>query len=256
MSTAVATNRHKYRPRDEARLWNPSPQRVERDFNGDTYVLPARDEDLGNGPGVLVVHGKPSRPAPEHKRGQAGYFDQPILASDIVDHLVGTDGISGKLGKWGVREIFGGPEDEAIKAEAIKAHDEYRYWQDCQIEYDHNRAVQVAKDAGLMPPQPSPQVREAQLRRRKYESEAGLVVPFPCPTCNEPFREQTALDAHIQVVHSRNRDAAPAADGSALAVLQAQVEMLTKLLSAKQAEAPAAEPAPKRRGRPRKVVAE
>lgn len=227
-------------PKAQYRLYNPAPVEVSQDFSGDSYTIPSKGE--------IAIHDLPAstvnsvgRPI---ERGSAGYRES-VPAIKIVQHFVGEDGRSGKLGPLGVRCLFGDARDALVRAEADQTFELFQYQTDLKTEYAHNKAIQNAKEFGQPPPVPRESVRKAIERRVAYEkNNKGAVIPsHPCQQCNWPFWSEQERSTHIQTTHADGRgvgtqSAAPSSD---LAALQAQIELLTKIV--------AGQSAPKKRGR-------
>ena len=217
------------KPKVEFRLYNPCPEPVEQDFDSWTYVIPAK--------GFLEIAGRPSHPHPDPRlKGSPGYRDFPIEAKDIVKHLVGEDGRSGKLGQRGVRVLFGDSRDEAVIAEADAAAAEWQYRCDLQTEYAHNKSNTNLKEQGIAPAPPSARVQDAIRRRVEYEKGNNTRATHPCPECEWPFYSEQEVSSHIESTHKRAVVSAPVSGGADVAALEAKVELLTRLLTAPKAK--------------------
>ena len=230
MSAAALDFRQIIQPKAGYTLGNPSTQAREFDYGGNTYVLPGRNEDwsaknpelYGAGPGTLRIYGKP------------GAKPFPITADEIVIYAVGHDGRTGKLGPAGVRVLFGDARDELVWEEGANVWREKQYQNDLSIQYAHQKAVAVAKEAGHPIPHPDTKVRDAMARVASFQAENGVNSPFTCQECGWPFNEAEKLATHMQTSHlgQGSAVAVPSSNGEVEALkaaLKAQSEQMAAL---------------------------
>ena len=146
-------------------------------------------------------------------------------AKDVAKFAVGEDGRSGKVGRRGVRMLFGDERDEAIKREAHVTANQMKYDTACAGVRAHEAAVSKAREVGAPVPVPSPRVRQYYRDREQFEAEAGLqTYPFTCETCNAGFQTEGQLVGHRGAAHKQAAPvASPAGDTAALVTaIQAQ----------------------------------
>jgi hypothetical protein len=180
-----------------------------------------------------------------------------VSAKEILEYAVGDDGISGRVGISGVRVLFGDSRDEIVMADAAEAHRQKQYQHDLTIKYAHQKAVVIARDAGLPPAAPDKRVREAMARINRYEAENSVTAEFTCGECNWPFFDAQSLSSHKESSHQGQGQPAGVAAPSievdvlkaALAAQSEQVAALTGLVT----QLVTAQSAPKNKGgRPKK----
>lgn len=229
MSTAVLDYRSIIQPKVQYRLWNPAPTPVERDVSAVAFVIPAE--------GTLDVFGLPAATTDGKgnalPRGSSSYREA-LSAEQILVHLVGEDGRSGKLGPLGVRCLFGDERDELVKEEGREAWKLWQYQCDLKAEYAHNKAVQNAKEHGQPPPVPTRETRERMSRRAAFERESQVVASHPCPSCNWPCFSEQELSSHDQTTHQRGSavEATASPVSTEIAELKATVAALQSIVAA------------------------
>lgn len=228
MSTAVLDYRSIIQPKVQYKLWNPAPNDVERDVSAVTFVIPAGGTLDITGLPAAVTDGKGNA----LPRGSSSYREA-LSAEQILSHLVGEDGRTGKLGPLGVRCLFGDERDELVKEEGRETWELWQYQNDLRAEYAHNKAIQTAKEAGLPPPPPTRETREKIARRVAYERDSQVVPTHPCPSCQWPCFSEDELRSHDISTHQRGTLTTEASPVSTeIAELKATVAALQSIVAA------------------------
>lgn len=223
-------------PVSQYTLCNASDATVSFTYGGKDYHIPPN--------GVLELHDRP---------GQNFRFNgEVITAKEVMNYAVGEDGISGAVGKRGVRVLFGDSRDELVWDDSRTVARKFKYDSAVAKIYAHEAHVKKFSEQGMQAQKPSADVREAYRIRDEYERDYGEVVePFPCPTCNWGFKSQDALNFHQESMHKTVAPVASPVNADISALLNAFKEqnaiLLQALVDAKAAAAP------KRRGRKPKV---
>src|SRR6185436_11330637 len=114
-------------------LYNPSDKPIQGRFDSHDYTLPPANEawikvkkgrvvDQYHEPGVLPIYGyvtSEDKLSPKEQELHPEVKVIEVTPENIVEHLVGPDGVSGQLGPLGVRRLVGDPElDEILKQDA------------------------------------------------------------------------------------------------------------------------------------------
>lgn len=234
--------RSRMRPKETLTVFNPSKEKIERDFGGETYIFPAEGTREISG----VTHQRHNR------NGELEpYF---LSASVVVSHFLGDDWISGHMGPLGCRVLSGDPEtDEQIKAEAYKVCKERQYINDVNARSAHLASIKVAKDAGQPPPMATKQILDAYDRIAQYESATGAKAPFKCEACAMPFFTTEAKELHDQAHHAGESAAKPASSSAEVDALKATVAAQSAQIAA-LADLVKTVTQAKKPGRPRKAV--
>lgn len=194
----------------EFRLFNGNPKSVEANYDGETYVIPGRNDrhvskngEAWSEPGVLPVRGHAGKVF--KKKNKVIDQSDAVTAQEIVEFLVGPDGISGKLGRAGVRVLLpDGDEDgrnDMIRRDAIETADKKRY-EDAQnivrtFEAQNAKRIEYKQE----PLRPNEQQRAAYRLIAEQDSEGVVSFAFSCPKCNEGAKTTEDLRAHINQIH-------------------------------------------------------
>lgn len=248
-------------------LYNPQDKPVSGTFEGQDYVLPAANEcwiKVKKGrliaqhdePGVLPIRGYQvdykydARVDRRRVKNQEGIKTETITAEMIVEHLVGPDRMSGKLGPAGVRLLTGDPElDLIIKADARETWLRKTYEDARILVTAHEQLVAAATATGKPVPMLSPRVRAAYRTVANFEAGgADFAVKHVCPKCGDRLKEDADARAHVLAYH-------PAAAPDLLEKLKLSAVPETKASPyAGDEETPTPVPVKRGPGRPRKVA--
>lgn len=197
--------------RVEFRLFNGNPVAVEAQYNGETYRIPGRNDhyvspkgEAWPEPGVLPVKSRPGHTT--FKKGRALDTEPDLTAQRIVEFIVGPDGISGKLGKSGVRVLLpDGDEDgrnEMIRQDAIETADRKQYENAQSIITAHENANKRRETLGQKPLPPNPVADAAyQFVANQDAGRSPIGFPFSCPKCHSGAKTTEDLRAHIMSIH-------------------------------------------------------
>lgn len=245
MSSAAIDYRSLIQPPVQYRLYNPSDKAIEHEHNARNYVIPAKDQFHVDRKtkvryteaGVLPIAGY------SYTEIVGKVAEQRVItAQDIVAFLVGEDGVSGKLGKAGVRLLYaeGDERNEAIKKEADETH-RLKVYEDAKAVIaaaDAENAKRI--EAKVAPNPPNQKVRMAYRLIADIETSGSVEVhPFQCPKCYEGIKTETLLRQHISELHSKY-------EGTLL-----KAANLAPITEDEVSETPKRKP-----GRPKKVVTE
>lgn len=196
----------------EFRLFNGNPEPVETNYDGQTYVIPGREQfyverktrEQWPEPGVLPIKGHGGKVF--KKKGKVVEQHDPITAQQIIEFIVGPDGVTGKLGRAGVRVLLpDGDEDgrnDLIRKDAIETADKKRY-EDAQgivrtFERANARRIEFKQD-----PLPPNDVQRAAYKFIAQKDAEGSVqaFAFSCPKCFDGARTTEELRNHITTIH-------------------------------------------------------
>lgn len=262
MSTLTAQQIYAQQSRHTLRLYlyNPQDKPAAGKFNAKDYTLPPATEcyikvkkgrviEQHDEPGVLPVYGY-SYAHKETPKSEVQIIN--ITPEQIVEHLVGTDRMSGQLGPAGVRLLTGNPElDEIIKADARETWLKKTYEDALALRNAHEQVVASASATGKPVPGLSPRVRAAYRTIASYESGGGdYSVKHTCPKCGDRMKEDSDARAHILAYH-------PAHVAELLDKLKLTAVPETRATAISDDEEPGLPPLPTKRGpgRPRKDAA-
>lgn len=255
MSSAVANLYSNFLSRKvEFRLFNGNLKAVESNYDGETYVIPGRLQfhvvnrktgETWPEPGVLPIKGKSGKVF--SKKGVAVDKADPITAQQIVEFLVGPDGITGKLGPSGVRVLLpDGDQDgrnDLIRNDAIEQADRKQYADAQRIVRTHENANDKRREYKQDPLPPNPIAAAAYKFIAQKDTEGTpMTFPFSCSKCAEGARTSEDLREHINTIHRLQAPALLKDAGLGAEAIEASIEN-------------AVPPVPKRRGRPPMVRA-
>jgi hypothetical protein len=147
-------------------------------------------------PGVLPIREQPGEIDP-----RTGNTIRAMTAEQIVKELIGAEGTMGRIGKLGVRILFGDDRDKLVRQDAFVAYREAKYYRSLALKHSHLAINKTLRDADLPGNPPSKQVMEAMRYVAKYETEFNPEARYACPECQWPFEEKEARDAHIVAQH-------------------------------------------------------
>lgn len=215
--------RGKISPIPQFYLFSPADERLEAMVNAETLTFPKTDElacavywtrldhcegdrharrcpwrDAPARPleGVLPVREQPGYPDPK-----TGTMQRAMTAQQIVKELIGEDGTLGKLGKRGIRILFGDERDDLARQDSRVAWREAKYHICLALKNSHMAINQKQREADLPGLAPSKRVMEAMSYVAQYEAEFNPKARYACPECNWPFVEKNQRDAHIVAQH-------------------------------------------------------
>lgn len=197
------------RPSITHRLFNPNLRRISQDFNAEAYVLVSASEQWADP--ETGARPYPPGETPVIPKGRHHKFDNngkligaPITAEEVLEYMVGKDGLSGKLTQAGVRLMSPDGDqngiNDAIKTEAMEVAQRYQYDQDTGLIASHEAENKKLVELHMPPKLPTQQVREAY-RRKAMVDAAQTALPFECPQCFDRSATQQQLRSHIESLH-------------------------------------------------------
>lgn len=209
MSTAAAYAKL-FQRNYEFRLFNPWSESKEGSYNGHLYTIPPATEtwidpttkEPWGEPGVLPIRGYEDTQMRELGQKVKVY----VTAQEIVEHLVGPDGVTGKLGLAGIRLLIPDGDldgaNDAIRREAKETADKKKY-EDAQATiraFDSENAKRIEHKQAVR--QPNVREREAFKSVAQMDSAGGPSSnPYSCPRCFEGFKNEAAIREHISAIH-------------------------------------------------------
>jgi len=215
--------RTKISPRPQFYLFSPADERLEAMVNAESLIFPKTDEiacvvystrldrcegarharrcpwrDADAQPleGVLPIREQPGYPDPK-----TGTLLRAMTAQQIVKELIGEDGTLGKLGKRGVRILFGDQRDDMARQDSRIAWREAKYGICLALKNSHMAINQKQREADLPGLAPSKRVMAAMQYVAQYESEFNPQAKYACPECSWQFQEKNERDSHIVAQH-------------------------------------------------------
>jgi hypothetical protein len=208
MSVAAIDYRQFIEPVVEYRIYNPSLTPIEAMHNGRVYRVPGREQFYFDPitrrnydePGVLPIRGYVDK-----VRVGREIEDRPITAREIVVHLTGEDGVTGKLGVSGVR-LLPPPEDERaemVRQEALAAN-EAKTYADAGYTITAFEAMNAKRIEAKQPPLPPNKRQEEAYAYRAMVDAKGSVKheAFTCPRCFKGLQTAQATRDHINELHA------------------------------------------------------